>query len=379
MPWATNLKVPYHQQNGTKLCGPTTAMMIVDALHGGLIQEEAWWSQIQSHLGTWNTDPKGLETGLNSKAPLAFKTTNQFVAVDSASEPDGTRLLVEALCSPNAAPAAAVVWGKMHWLVVCNVNLSAKPAPHAVTTVLGFYINNPSLPPVIGPKNHTNSDSCGTSLALGSADAGQYVNYAVWSSQFFSGYKNGAASVFTTVCAKKRTAIPSLAPPPTMAGGGFKQKIEALTFVRPTMAQSAALTAISEHGLAEQEPLKDAVRNATAGEPALVRRLDLEQSFYYLIPLVRDGRVVGVARTDAVHGDFMGVGAVPNGEYHIATAGEIAHQLHGFKLSEIVWRPCQESTSPYSPFYRVTGPDGERYVDRNGNMFCTLTPLGSGG
>jgi hypothetical protein len=386
MPWISNLTVRYHQQNDRAFCGPTTAMMMIDSLHGPHLDEEMWWKKVQSGLSGWSTDPASLEAGLNTVAPTALN--KRFVVAFASREPNGTRTLVEALCPPNAGPAAALVHYKSHWVAVCNVNLAAAPVAGVAPVLLGFYINSPTLTPLHLPQSHTNTDRCGTTASLGSTEANQYVAYAAWKSDWFNGYQDTGKTVFATVCLKKNPQFPPLPPAPQAPPPGRGEAPEAARvlgtsevrkMIPPADAKSAALTGIAEHGLAKEGPLAKALHDVSAGDPELVHRLDAGELPYYLVPLVRAEHIVGLARTDAVHGDFMGACAVGgDGTYHVVTACEIEREMPGYRLVDTVWMPCRESTSPFNPFHLIAGPRGERYVDRNGNAYSSLTPLGAG-
>jgi hypothetical protein len=385
MPWITKLVVRYHQQNARNLCGAATAMMLIDSLHGGLVQEETLWPKVQSAAAGWSTDPASLAAGINANLTALGMS---FVATFASKEPDGTRAIVEAVCAPFAAPAAALVYRKSHWVLVCNANFAVQPVAGTAPGLLGFYVNSPSLTPKRPPRSHANADSCGTVPHYGSLDANQYVAYAAWKSFWFNGYVDGGKTVFATVCPKKPPQFPVPAPAPAARGGGGEPPEEERVarpsggskMIRPEEAKSAALTAIEEHGLANEGPLSEALRDVTPGDPELVRRLDEAKQYYYLVPLLRANRIEAVAQTNALVGDFMGACAVGrDAAYHVATAAEIEREMPGFRLVETVWMPCRESTSPFNPFQRLEGQHGEeRYVDRNGNVYASLTSLGAG-
>ena len=44
----------------------------------------------------------------------------------------------------------------------------------------------------------------------------------------------------------------------------------------------------------------------------------------------------------------------------------------------LVWRPCQESRSPYYPFYQITVGGVTIYVGYDGRVYSTLHDLGRG-
>jgi len=122
-----------------------------------------------------------------------------------------------------------------------------------------------------------------------------------------------------------------------------------------------------------------AMEHAQAGTPLLVERLGRKDSFYYIVPFERDGKATLLIIVDAQSGDFRE--AVPVREpfhYPVVTAEKAAQILADFfqdletkqeinrVTPSLVWKPSEQSQSPYEPLWRFRLDRGEWYVDQKG-------------
>ncbi|MBV8370718.1 MAG: hypothetical protein JO036_17535 [Candidatus Eremiobacteraeota bacterium] len=381
MPWSTNLSVRYHQQNTDKLCGPASAMMVLHSIDGQTVQEDELWGKLKSSIGGWNTNPWSLEAGLNRYAPQRF--VGRFRAVPGNNQNDANSRVVGALLAQEPVPPVVLVFGKAHWVVVTNVNLAAMPNGDALM-VLGYYIHCPTVSPLNPPRLHGDNDLCATGSTFGSTDAYQYVSYPAWQDEYFNGYYDGREFKFVTVAIDDSSVLPEIS--------RLSERTERLRlygydaaylseFVNPKVAADDALAAITSHGLGDHGPLQSALHDLTAaGEPELVTRVDVLRWTYYVVPLLRGDRVVGVARMNALTSAFMGASATPDGVYHILSSATLKKELPaGYVATGLVWAPCRESRSQYHPLRRIRGPAGCGFLDQRGVYHESLTPLTSGG
>jgi hypothetical protein len=142
------------------------------------------------------------------------------------------------------------------------------------------------------------------------------------------------------------------------------------------------------------------LENTQLGEPVLVQRLDRSDSFYWIVPRQRDGLTTAVVNIDARFGDYMQARALPDPQgTALLTLGrdevekfiyDRLHQLPGRRGELLirpglacisdhwVWRPCQESLSPYYPFKLVNYGADRLYVRSDGRIFSRLTTTGRG-
>ena len=363
--------VEYHQQNTPKYCGPATAMMILRSIGGQAVQQDDLHTILDQNVDVWSTTPDGLALGLNTLAPLPLRNT--FSVVSSSSAEEGSTTIVQVVQSPNAPPPAALVFGSGHWVVVTDVNLAPPGDGTDGAALLGFYINSPSVTPPDAPSDHQAADQCGRDAAHGRLEADQYVSYAGWTSDFFTGYADSKRQVFVTVCSSARTQValrPPVPPVPILLG-------RSNGLIDPDTAATQAVGAVASHGIDTRGPLSAALSGVVPGVPLLVRRIDVLDWHYYLVPLLRNGVAVGVARIDAVHGVFMGASAVKPGDIDdlsISGSDEALLLRDGSVAPELVWRPCRETRSPFEPFQQIVGLGGSVQYRRLGEDFRP-TPL----
>jgi hypothetical protein len=107
--------------------------------------------------------------------------------------------------------------------------------------------------------------------------------------------------------------------------------------------------------------------------PRIVRYLDDDDDTYYLVPLRWPDASVLVGRVNAHRLTYLGAQLRPPKEirtdahYRLAEPAEVEDWIHQGRYTfgghgdaeyhvrdDLVWRPCQESRSPYYPFYQVT-------------------------
>jgi hypothetical protein len=129
-------------------------------------------------------------------------------------------------------------------------------------------------------------------------------------------------------------------------------------------------------------------------EPLLVRRLDRENSYYYIVTFGFERRATARLIVDARTADFGEATAVeqedswlplfidplreterwsariadlPRLRARDVTAGQVKVE------PRLVWRPCEQSMTPFLPFYPVIAGDDVVYLRIDGEMFPELT------
>jgi hypothetical protein len=397
MSWFSDLKVPYHQQDTSYYCGAASAQMVLDSIGAGLIDQDTLYASNHSHSAPgWYTSPDGLNYTLNALKP-GPPTFNSFFVVDVANtEPAGSAIIISTLRFYNVAPVA-LVYGTGHWVVVRGAKTSADPADGAGSySIQGLYINNPDPPTPGGlnpalapPPPHADPDVCGSGGDRGVAN--EYVTYADWQNTYFTGGDayNVGHSQWVSVCDPRRPPMGTLfmaAQTRLRDGSKIIPEHEALSF---------AAHALQTHELAKEDcPLAHAVRGTRPATAHLVQRLDRDDEFYYLVVAHRDGKPAAILRGDALYGTFHGALALQNPatiidrEAALAVLrahsrvdlgegeGRIPLREGGYSVyPTMVWRPCQESRSPYYPFYQVTIGRRTVYIGWDGKVHPRLTDL----
>jgi len=394
MSFTSNLPLEYHQQDTNFYCGAACALMVLHHLGAGHLSEVDLYNDNHSHSvieANWASGPDGLEWTMNNRNP----STQQFDLIEMGSEDEVSREIAWSIHNAGVAPIA-LVYGFQHWITVIGFDASQAPQSNtdAGFSITAFHIHNPWPPtppdPVTGAlAPHTTGDSCGSGGNFGIAN--EHISYNTWQNDYMTGVPAGHwLGKFLAVCA----------PTATVAGSGKHQKnMKRKVSPRPSTLiskEKAAELAMSFSSVqlrgaagARSVPPVD-----TKEEPALIRRLDRENEYYYLVPVgVRGGGVSSIISLDGHTGDYKQ--SIETGNrgsefsfkpFSTETIGEAITSLRGndkelIKKSrsmleveqELVWKPCLESFSPYWPFQKVSLGDTTIYIRVDGQIFYELT------
>ncbi len=393
--FTVNLGTGYHQQDTSYYCGAAVAQMILHGIGGPFYDQDALYTSNHNHntQAGWYTDPNGLNYTLNALKPGPPTFTNFFVVFTKDTELEGSEKIVYTLWHYQV-PTGTLVYGCGHWVCMVGVSTDVPPAVGSPYSINGFWINNPWPPtPMPGPPPpHKDGDACGGGGVRGVAN--EYVVYdPAWKDTYFTGCDVWGVGhpQFVSVC------DPS---PPQLGTLEVRRKQPRMgePIIAPQEASRRALTGARAHGLAEDKRFAAALNRARARPPILVQRLDLEDSFYYLVPVASRSRISALLSIDAVEGDFRG-GQVLEGRntWALPTRKQVEARLLAEPIPldgelgrlrvrpealcvypTLVWRPCRESRSPYYPFYMVTVGSHQIYVGYDGSVYSHLTDLGRG-
>jgi len=148
-----------------------------------------------------------------------------------------------------------------------------------------------------------------------------------------------------------------------------------------------------------------AFKEALAGEPVLVERVDRTGAFYFIVPFSRGRQVTARILLDGYTLQPLMVSGIERGERRpesvttYVTREEAQDRLTAQLESDqrqaggrsaavfrgLVWKPCRQSPSPQLPFYRFeigrtsSGKGREAYVRVDGEIFGALDDRRSGG
>jgi hypothetical protein len=377
-----NLAVPYYQQETNYYCGAACAKMVLQEIGAGALDQDDLYNDNHSHSvaeGGWATGPDGLNWTMNARKPLPPTFNNHFVLFSQASEDSISRKIAWTIHHYHVAPIA-LVYHSQHWIVVRGYQASAAPTgPADLGIVLkGLFINNPWPP--------TTSKS--------PAISNEHISYATWVSTYMTGVQWGHwAGRFVAVCDPEPAASEigerELEP-------GEPRRRELLT---PDEAGDYAIRGIERYGLREQEEFARALDGAKPAPGRLVQRLDRTDSFYYLVPMVRDERPSAVVSVGALDARYHQAAIAPeDGGWDISSLDRDAvyRRVVGQRLPvddrsrtpiradavsiypSLVWKPCRESLSPNYPFAMITVGDQRFYLRSDGEIFSQLHDLDAG-
>jgi len=158
------------------------------------------------------------------------------------------------------------------------------------------------------------------------------------------------------------------------------------TVISPAEAVTAAARALKELDLRTNANMAHALAGAHVGPPLFVKRLDVPDRDYYLVPWENEDGITLVMELYASAGSLAGAAPLKKPVRHITLSPKQAiaavAQSTGREPAgepQLVWRPCRESPSPMRPFYRIATETGELFVSPEGQVYTTLTPFGRGG
>lgn len=151
-------------------------------------------------------------------------------------------------------------------------------------------------------------------------------------------------------------------------------------------AIKAAMRGVRDYGLERNPDIVSAISIGKPDTPLLVKRLDVLKQAYYLVPWVIEEGTVLIAEVDASNGSMRSAARLPKAVPHLFLSPDealtlVSRKFPSQKLGKplLVWQPCRETTSPLRPLYEIPYEDGILYVDMDGSIFSSLTPLNLGG
>jgi hypothetical protein len=284
---------------------------------------------------------------------------------------------------------------------VRGVSTDVEPVPGTTYTINGFWINNPwppspsfYNPAVAPPPPHDGADGCGTGGNRGIAN--EYIVYnPTWKDTYLTGCDVWGVGhkQYVSVCDPEVPKLGEL----TMKREEFWAKGDHL--ITSDEAIKFVSKGIDRHDLLMDKLFAKALEGAQPIHPILVQRIDLPDTFYYLVPMTMEEGVTAMLSVDGLYGNFRGgqVFVKPLKRPFIDREKVIKKVLSqpielGEKFGRLViregtfcfypimvWRPCQESRSPYYPFYMITVGNRNIYIGYDGTIYPELHDIGPGG
>jgi hypothetical protein len=397
--WSKDVNAPYHQQDTDVWCGAAVAQMLLDEIGAGVIDQSPLYATCHSNSpAKWYTHPDGLIIALNSSKPAAFGGT---FSIEATASPDDAVSTIVSCLEQVGTPVPSLVQNGAHWVLVCGIQTDSDPATNASYALTGVWINNPWPPTpsfynarVAPPPPHTDPDICGQG---GGGTANEYIANATWlSSAYFDTCDIGAGNQFVCVYDARVRAVPK----------GIERIVSQPLFmasaspIDATEAIKAAHRGLAEHNLLPEAwvALSQVKAKASPAMVMLVQRLDEPDASYYLVALDNLQHRQGIVAVNAIQGDFQGVHYLQSStaqkilsrddvvkmlralpEIDLGEAARIStRNVHISVEPTLVWQSCQESRSPFYPFYRASAGSHDFYVGIDGRIFPTLHVGGKG-
>ncbi len=407
-----NLSVSYHQQDTDYYCGAACAQMVLDSVDAGLLPQDQLYNDNHSHStieGGWATAPDGLAWTMNNYAPTAppgppHYGFYDFVIFALGSEDSISRKIVWTIHHYQVAPIA-LVYAAAHWIVVRGYSASAEPASFDDVSyaIDSFDVNNPWPPvpsfygnaPPQPPPHADGTDGCANGGSTrGVAD--ENISYAMWQSTYMTSVPSGNwGGQFVAVCDPE--------PPPARRGRPSRPLIEPLDLhgrlLAPKDVAARAVDVLRAYGLLQRERF-GLFSTLEFADPILVQRLDLPDTFYYIIGAGESQTVRGAVLLDAKTGTYLqsAVHSDPRGTlFDLRSHAEVTRSIVGTSIElpnfagripireqalchypALVWKPCRQSLSPLYPFHMFTIGAQRIYVRVDGAVFTELDEPGRG-
>ena len=389
MSWIKNTGCKYHTQDTSYYCGAACAMMVLAEIgvnHTALDQDDLYNSNhTHNVLAGWASDPEGVRFTMVDRKPAAF--TNTFVVYKKSSEVLGSQKLVYTLQHYGVSPIV-LVYDCAHWIVVCGVQTNVNPTTGAYS-IDGFWVNNP-----VHEDNepHAAGDICGSGGSHGIEN--QWVSYNNWQNTYFTGcdYDSTDGSLqYISVCdpAEPKISLPRQIEPVRYFDGR--------SIADPRRINEVLIKELKRLALDRNKKTAKVARGRF-GKPLLVKRIDTENDFYYLIPSMEEKSVIGYAQVNALYGSLESVYTLKKAVKPFETNFDrISKMLNNIRIelpqekgrfrlvngkfevdNFLVWRPCRQAYSPHLPFWRIIAGPYTFYQRIDGPVFAQLTLNGRG-
>jgi hypothetical protein len=230
-----------------------------------------------------------------------------FVVFARDTEVDGTQKIVYTIWH-YGVPTDTLIYKCGYWIAVRGISTSVEPVPGKSYSIDGFWINNPwppvpssSNPSAAPPPPHSATDGCGTGGNRGIAN--EYVVYNdTWKDTYFTGCDvwHVGHSQYVNVCDPSYPKLGEL----VMKRDEFWSRGDRL--VTPDEATRFVMRGIEEHELLQNEEFAQAIKGASPTYPLLVQRLDLPDTFYYLVAMRKNNSITSLISVDGLYGNLEG-------------------------------------------------------------------------
>jgi hypothetical protein len=389
----------YHKQLEDNYCGPACAQMILESLGVFEIDQAriaaagdspASATNEESPYKSWFTRPDELVIMLQVLAPVADRTFAQRRSNPPAN-PDAFRGLLKCLVEDQSIPPPVVpVQGLAgHWVVLFQ-----------------YQVNGPNRS-FFGYNPYSLKDSHvvpNKPVEINIADqnrnfrhARNFVAIAKSPNVFARALARNEIEVFMTSGDGENISMEQegggIDTPPSSASGQFP----------PQRIQQQVVKELIAYGVIDPDDTNGILTNASPGTPLLVKVPGAPSDDYYLVGLQNSSKKNHLlVRLDAYDGQYLDSLSIPPTEYLLGKSAieskvyqKVYEQLviemkkeswfRAFEMElsrttldcieepNFIWVPCNESQSPFYPFYEVRDGQTMFYVRIDGAVFPTLT------
>lgn len=156
----------------------------------------------------------------------------------------------------------------------------------------------------------------------------------------------------------------------------------------PSEAKSYALKGYNANKWAYPKEYSRAMENAVADQPLLVERLDRTGEFYYIVPFNRKEKTTLLVIIDARTGEMKEASYLKEPAPYPRVNREEAQKILAAHLKDpkakeeilrqnpvMVWKPSEESQSPFEPFWSIRVGGKIWYIGQNGKVFDKVSEV----
>lgn len=384
-----NLNIKYRGSSNTWMDGSAVAHMLLE--HSGILPtdwkgktdheiQELIDSEIQqnnSEPDDWYCDPDGMYTTLNNLNQDSSNKNVNFKIQDCDDVEEICRKITYSL-HQNNLPSAALVFHGGFWTMIKGVQTDLDPLSNNKYSILGFWIHNP-WPELWGEK------------VQGVPSQNIWISYDEWINTYMT------VNNYSTPESKWFNKFISICDPDPLDNGQlitFERESynNGNDFLKPDELENILSDELKKLDMFQIQELKSLYETGRPDIPILVQRLDLPDTYNYMVPWRRDNQIILVFQLDARFGnlneiamftsekprEFLGreelferlnQGLIELHNYsHHTDNKDIRHNhLHlrpgTWSIHDsLVWLPCWESRSPAFPFYLLSVSDRHYYI-----------------
>jgi hypothetical protein len=389
----------YRNQIADNYCGPACAQMILESLSVPELDQtdiaaagDSPASSIneESLYKSWFTRPDELVAMLQGLAPIADRTFAQRRANPPAN-PAAFRGLLKGLVEDQSIPPPIVpVQGLAgHWVVLFQYQVNGPN--RSFFGYDPFYIKDspagPSKPVEINIPDQNRSFRHARNL----------VAIVKSPNVFARAITRNEIEVFMTSGDDENVSMEqeggSIDTLPSSASGQFP----------PQRIQQQVMKELIAYGVVDPDDTNGILTNTSPGPPLLVKVPGAPCDDYYLVGLQNSSKInYLLTRYDAYDGQYIDSLSIPPAEYLLGKSAieskmyrKVYEQLviemkkeswfrafemklsrttlDGVEEPNLIWMPCNESQSPFYPFYEVRDGQTTFYVRIDGAVFPNLT------
>jgi hypothetical protein len=354
---------PYHRQSSNFECGAAAAMMILGDTDIGadvstLSQDSIYAAASSISPSDWHISPTALSIVLNDLKPRG----DIFLANVPSTWEDGCRDIVAALLQ-DQIPPAVVTEADDHWVTVDIAMVGSNPL-QGDFILYGYTLHNPWCPTSC-PSKHSVDDNC-----LVDGLKPQWVTYWEWRNIFReSAWKDGDRERrgFASVTRRILRHVGKIVSPPRFEfrPRGVVDAIEILNAAR--LIDDTGLSTLS---------------SAELIGPLRVNRLD-EEGDYFLFGFMDAGEVLAQVKVEASSFGLERFQWESEGSKQWAVFSQrtqnLGKELQGMRnmlledaepgeIPHLVWQPCDESRTPFLPFFDISIDENKAYLRIDGAL-----------